>query len=152
MALVRWKDRNLYDPWEGFKTLQDEINQLFDVDRVPTSRGLFDRTMSPAIDVIEGAEDISVHCEVPGITLDELDVSIASNVLTIKGNKNKEGKGDDPRYYTRETWSGQFQRTISLPKDVDSEKIEAELRNGILMVTLPKREEAKQKRIAVKVK
>ena len=73
MAIVRWKNRDIYDPWEDLKSLQDEINDLFDVDRFPSKTGLFDRSFSPAIDVIENEHDFAVICEIPGLDQNDID-------------------------------------------------------------------------------
>ena len=151
MAIVRWKNKNLMNPWDEFKALQDEINSLFDTDRVPSNTGLYDRNVSPSIDIIESEHEFTVLAELPGLEEKEIDVSITSNVLTIKGNKTGEAEDKQRKYYKKESWSGSFQRTLSLPEAVDSEKISAKLSDGILTISLPKREEAKPKQIAVKV-
>jgi len=91
-------------------------------------------------------------CELPGIDLKDINVSITSNVLTIKGVKKVEKEEKKEKYYRKESRSGSFQRTLSLPTAVDAEKIAAELKNGILTITLPKREEEKPKQITVNLK
>ena len=151
MALVKWKNRNLYDPWAEMRTLQSEINDLFRNDRLPTTTGLFDRSVTPAIDFIEGENEFTVTCELPGLEEKDIDVSIASNVLTLKGRKNTENENKNGKYYKKETWTGSFQRTLALPQTVDSEKIGAQLKNGILRIVLPKKEESKPKQITVEI-
>ena len=81
-----------------------------------------------------------------------LDISLAANVLTIKGVKGDEKDLENRKIYRRETWGGGFQRTLSLPDTIDPEKVDAELKNGILTLVIPKKEEVKPKQIAVKVK
>lgn len=152
MALVRWKNKDLYDPWANLKSIQNEINDLFDIDRPPTTTGLFDRSVSPDIDVIEGEQNFTVFCELPGLDPKDVDVSVASNVITIKGEKKGEKEEKQGRFFKKESWSGAFQRTLPLPSSVDVEKIEATLKDGILTVTLPKKEEAKPKQITVNAK
>jgi len=152
MAIVRWKDRHPYDPWADFRSLQEDINDLFDTDRFPSTRGLFDRSVSPAIDVVDGENEFILSCEIPGMNEKDIDVSIVSNVLTIKGQKKDEHEEKKGKYYRKESWSGSFQRTLSLPTSVDASKINAQLKDGILTVTLPKREESKPKQITVNVK
>jgi HSP20 family protein len=157
MALIRWRNKDLDYPWERndawteLKQLQDEINDLFEIDRFSGTPGLFDRSVSLPIDVMETANDIIVTCELPGLDEKDIDVSIASNVLTIKGNKKDEREEKNNKYYRRESWSGSFQRTLSLPTSVNAEKINAELNNGILKVVLPKKEEVKPKQISVNI-
>ena len=152
MAIIRWKDRDLTDPWSDFKRLQNEINNLFDFDHLPSSTGLFDRSFSPAIDVVEGSNDYTVTCELPGLDQKDVDVSIASNVLTIKGQKKDEHEEKKGKFFGKESWSGSFQRTLPLPMSVAGDKVQAELKDGILKIVLPKKEEAKPKQIAVNIK
>ena len=147
MDLVRW-GQDFVDPVRGLDRLQREINQLFDFPRFPGNRGLFDRMVSPAIDLVETADGFVVQADLPGIKLEDIDISIASNVLTIKGEKKPQKESG--RVYRKETWEGSFQRTISLPTTVDPDRIEASFRDGILEVAIPKKEEARPKRIAVK--
>jgi len=88
-------------------------------------RGLFDRTISPAIDVVEHPDRFTVECDLPGIEQKDIDISIATGVLTIKGEKKGEKVSEKAKVYRKETWEGSFQRTISLPATVDSDKVEA---------------------------
>jgi len=152
MALVKWRNKDPYDPWTDLRSLQEEINDLFDIDRLPSITGLFDRKDSPSIDIIEGETEFTVTCELPGMEQKDLDISITSNVLTIKGEKRNEKEAKNGKYFKKEIWSGSFQRTLSLPSSVDSEKVNAQLKDGILTVALPKKEEAKPKQITVNVK
>jgi HSP20 family protein len=151
MAIVRWKNNDLYDPWETMRNLQDEINHFFDMDRLPAGSGLFDRTNSPPIDVLESGNEFLINCEVPGLEKEDIELSVASQVLTIKGQKKIDTEDREKKYYRRETFSGSFQRTISLPASADPEGIQAELKDGILSVKLPKKKEAIPKQITVKV-
>jgi len=152
MELMKRNNNNYADPWNSLMRLQNQINALFDGDLFPASDGLFDRTFSPAIDVVENPEEYVVTCELPGLTEKDIEVQVANNVLTIKGEKKEEKADDDKKWYRKESWYGSFQRTIPMPSGINSEKITAELENGILRLTLPKLEEAKQKQISVKVK
>lgn len=151
MAIVKWKNRNLYDPWSEMRSLQNEINELFRNDRLPGTSGLFDRNVTPAIDFIEGENEFTVICELPGLEEKDLEVSIASNVLTLKGTKNTEKEQNKGKYYKKESWTGSFQRTLALPHTVDSEKISAQLKNGVLRIVLSKKEELKPKQITVEI-
>ncbi len=151
MAIVKWKNRDVYDPWKQFKSLQDEINDLFDFNRTTPSTGLFDRSFSPALDVIEGENSFTLRCELPGLSEKDVDVSVASGVLTIRGEKKDEKETKKEKYYKKESWTGSFQRTLSVPASVDPTGISATMKDGILTVDLPKKEEAKMKSIQVKV-
>ena len=138
MAIVKWKNRDLNDPWKQFKSLQDEINDLFDFNRTSPSTGLFDRKLSPAMDVVEEENGFKLKCELPGLSEKDVDVSIASNVLTIRGEKKDISETKKEKYYKKEIWSGSFQRTLSLPPSVDAEEISAKMSDGILTVELPR--------------
>jgi HSP20 family protein len=151
MNIIR-RPADVYDPFRELRKLQNDINDLFTFDRFPGTEGLFDRNFSPALDVTENANDYTVRAEVPGLEEKDIDVSIASNVLTIRGEKKGEKEAKDAKFFRKETWSGSFQRTLPLPVPVDAAHIQAELKDGILTVVLPKREEAKPKQISVNVK
>jgi len=152
MALVRWRDREL-EPVDTFHWLQEQINDLFaDFPRWPTTRGLFERTISPAVDVIEGPDRYTVECELPGMDQKDIDVSIAGGVLTVKGEKKGQQESKGGKVYRKESWEGSFQRTLSLPQNVDSGKVEASYKHGVLQIVLPKSESARAKRIPLKTK
>lgn len=152
MDLIKRNTNYLPNSWNSLRSLQKEINDLFDNDFFPASDGLFDRSYSPAIDVVEGNDSYVVSCELPGLTESDIDVQVADNVLTIKGEKKSDSEENSERWYKKETWCGSFQRTLPMPSGIDGEKISGELENGILRLTLPKKEEAKPKQISVKVK
>ena len=149
MDLVRWNDRNV-EPVDAFDWLQREINELFDFPRFPETAGLFDRRMTPAVDVIEHPDRYVVTCDLPGMKEEDIEVTVASGLLTIKGEKRAEEEKEDTKVYRKETWEGSFQRTLTLPEGVNADKVDAEYKDGVLRITLPKREEAKTKRIPLK--
>lgn len=151
MAITKWKRDEKSDPWNDFRSLQKEINDLFDLDHSPSSTGLFDRSVSPPMDVVEKEHEFDITFELPGLEQEDVEISVAANVLTIKGEKKEEKEAGDGKYYRKESWSGSFQRTLSLPATADSEKIDAQLKNGVLNITIPVKPEAKPKQIAVKV-
>lgn len=152
MDLMKRTERNIPDAWNNLRSLQKEINTLFDDDFFPASAELFDRTYSPAVDVVENPENYLVTCELPGLTDLDINVQVVDNVLTIKGEKKDSLEDSEKRWYKRETWYGSFQRTIPMLTGIDPDKIQGELENGVLRLTLPKREEVKPRQIAVKVK
>ena len=152
MDLMKRNTHYLPSSWNSLRSLQKEINALFDDDFFPASTGLFDRNYSPAVDVAENPSEYVVTCELPGLSESDLDVQVAENVLTIKGEKKDSSENQTDRWYKKESWFGSFQRTIPMPSGVDGEKIQAELESGILRVTLPKKEDAKAKQISIKVK
>ena len=151
MALIRWRDRDL-EPAGTFDWLQQQINDLFDFPRSPEMQGLFDRRVSPAIDVVEHADRFTVECDLPGLDQKDIEISMASGVLTIKGEKKGEKVNEKAKVYRQETWEGSFQRTVALPASVDADKVDASYRNGVLTIELPKSEEARTRKIELKSK
>ena len=143
-------------PFQDFERLRNQINDLFDDDLTYGTTGLFDRSMSPRLDVIETDDALLVACDIPGVEADDIDVDIVNNVLSIRGEKQPVGAGngtqDEVKNYRRETWYGSFQRTVALPDSVDPDNVSAELTNGVLSIRIGKREERKPKRIGIKVK
>ena len=110
----------------------------------------FDGLRLPSLDMIDRDAEIVVRAEIPGIEKKDIDVSIANNVLTIKGQTKSESKEETGDYYRHEISSSSFARSVSLPSDVDESKIVANLKDGILEITLPKHESSKRKTIEVK--
>jgi len=151
MDLIRWGN-GLSDPFMEVETLQDEINRLFDSARVAEPRGLFERTFSPAIDVLESDDGFEVLCDMPGIEIKDVEISIAGSVLTIKGERKAGGSAGNGNVYKTDTKAGRFQRTVQLPLPVDPDKVDAVLKDGVLQIALPKDEELKPRQISVKAK
>jgi HSP20 family protein len=105
----------------------------------------------PALDVYEEKDQIVVKAELPGMTKDDIQISISDNVLTIKGEKKKEEEDTGKDYYRSERVYGAFFRAIPLPAEINPDKVQATFKNGVLEIRLPKSEEAKKKEIKVKV-
>jgi HSP20 family protein len=106
----------------------------------------------PDTDVAESEHEIRVVCELPGMQANEVELSLENNVLTISGEKRevrREGGKEDRYHLTERRW-GRFSRSFVLPREVDSEHIEANFENGVLTVTIPKSERAKPRRIQVR--
>ena len=151
MAIIRWNN-DVWSPTEEMERLQREINDLFSLPEYPSRRGIFDRSISPPMDLIETEDGFVVYCDLPGIDEKQVSVSVTPGVLTIKGERTAEPKGAKTKVYRSETWEGRFQRTLAIPSQVDTGAIDARLVNGLLRIQLPKREEHKPKQIELKVK
>jgi HSP20 family protein len=108
-------------------------------------------TNVPALDVFEEKDELVVKAELPGMEKDNVEVNLTDHTLTIKGEKKKEEEVKEEKYYRSERSYGSFVRTLQLPADVQSDKVKASFKNGVLEVRLPKTEEAKGKEIKVKV-
>jgi HSP20 family protein len=150
MALLRWSRNNLQDSFAEFDRLQEEMGRLFGLVNRSDYSGLFDRSASPPVDVLDESDRVSVACDLPGIDMKDVEVTIANNVLSIKGERR--AAGDKRKVFKDEGWSGAFQRTISLPPTVDPDKVKAELADGVLRIRLDKKPESRPRQIAVAVK
>lgn len=148
MAIVPWVRRNRNE----LGSLRSQMDDLFEgffrgLDR-PLSL-LTERTW-PAIDVAEKDDAVLVRAEVPGCTPEDIEISVYGNTLTLSGEKKEshEDKGDG--YYHMESTYGSFRRDIPMPAEVDPDKIEAVVKDGVLSVTLPKAEKSKAVKVKVK--
>jgi HSP20 family protein len=130
-------------------SLFDNFFRGFDMEPFESRFGAF----SPKVDVTENDKEIKVSAELPGMDEKDIDISLNRDTLTIRGEKKeeKEQKGKD--YYRMERSYGSFNRTIQLPIEVETDKIEAQLKRGVLTVTLPKSARAVEetKKVPVKV-
>lgn len=104
----------------------------------------------PQVDIIDHDHEVEIRAALPGVKKEDLDVSISDQRITIKTSSKQEKKEEKENYYRREISSGEFQRTLTLPADVDADKADAKFEDGILNVTIPKLEQSKRKSIEVK--
>lgn len=102
----------------------------------------------PKVDIIDHDNEIEVHAALPGVKKEDLDISVNNQTLTIH-TKSKEEKKEEGKYYRREITCGEYQRSLSLPDNVDGENAKASFKDGILTVTLPKTEKSKRKTIEI---
>lgn len=131
-------------------SLQNEMNRM--VDRVFGEGDLAETGIwLPPLDLSETNDKIMVKVEIPGIDPKEIDISIQENTLFMKGEKKEEKEEKGKNYYRVERQYGSFSRSIVLPAIVDTDKVTAECKNGVLEITLQKKEEVKPKQISVKV-
>ncbi len=138
----------------AISSLQSEMNRM--LDRFFRGVDLFESGEDaglwiPPVDLAETAEKITIKTEIPGIDPKEVDISIQENVLLIKGEKKAEKEEKGKNYYRMERRCGSFSRSIDLPASVDTNNVTAECKNGVLEITLQKKEEIKPKQIQVKV-
>lgn len=106
----------------------------------------------PSVDISETKDKLMVRAELPGMDAEDINVTISGDILTIKGEKKQEKEREDEHYYCSESYSGSFQRTIRLPVNIKTDKVDATFEKGILQIALPKTEEAKKKEVKIKVK
>jgi HSP20 family protein len=149
MNAIRRRNQG-YSPLAEFDRLRNEMNRLFEDDWLGNAGGNGRRFSVPAVDVREHENDILVQAELPGVDMEDIDVSVSSNVLTIKGEKKSEDEKKEEGYYYRESWSGAFQRSVTLPDTVDPDKVDAKMKDGVLRLSFPKKEEVKPRQISIK--
>ncbi len=140
-----------YDPFRELKSLQDEMNRLF-MSSVPRGFGEEDLATggwSPRVDIFESESELVLEAELPGMQRDDFEVSIENNVITLRGERKFEKKDESDNYHRVERAYGSFTRSFSLPRSVSAEGTTADFKNGVLRVTLPKKEEAKARKIEI---
>jgi HSP20 family protein len=151
MELAKWESPAPKDLWDAFENFRGEMGKSLDLWSLPDVAGIFDRTTAPAVDVMETGEEYLVFADLPGVERKELEVNVTGSLLTIKGKKSGEGGSDRRKVFRKETWAGEFSRTLDLPSDIDADKVLAELKDGVLSLRIPKKEESRTRTISVKV-
>ena len=145
MSIVR------YDPFRDLRSLQDEVNRLFstNLSRVFGDEGIARGAWNPTVDIYENKDQIVIEAELPGMDREDFDLSFENNIITLRGERRFEKKDESDNYHRVERSYGSFTRSFTLPQTVSGDGIGAEYRNGVLRVTLPKREEVKARRIEI---
>lgn len=137
------------EPWRPFRemvSLRDAMDRLFEDSVITPKTG---SSMMPKIDIRDKKDAVIVRAELPGVAEEDIDVEISENVMTISGERKEEKEKEEEGYYYKESHSGAFSRSFSLPSDVKGEKASADMKNGVLVVTIPKLEPKKATKIKV---
>jgi HSP20 family protein len=141
----------LEQPFRGATTLQEQINRVFgDVVRRNGEESNL-TPWAPAVDIYETENELVVKADLPDVNPQDLDIRVENNILTIRGERKFATKVKEDNYLRIERAYGSFSRSFSLANSVKSEAIKAEYHDGVLTLSLPKREEAKPKQIKVNV-
>lgn len=154
MALTKYVprqgERSPLSPWD----LDRGIRQMFDGFlgfpkdwEFPLKGG----ELYPKADISETPQEYVVRAEVPGLKKEDTKISIQHNVLTLSGEKKSEAKHEDKKYHRVESYYGSFQRSFVLPDAIQADKVSASFKEGVLTVTIPKAEEAREKTVEIKV-
>jgi HSP20 family protein len=146
--------------WRGDvpRTLNDLFTTRRDIDRVFDQffgkAGTMTGPWMPMVDIRETKDAIEVVAELPGMRPEEVEVSVENNILSISGEKKQElaESGDGADYHLIERRCGRFERSFTLPRTVDADKIAARVEHGLLTITLPKAEAAKPRRVEIRTK
>lgn len=137
-----WQNVGRRSLWREFDRLQREMNRIMD-NYTPSTAAAF-----PALNVWAGEERVLVTAELPGVDPDGLDISIVGDTLTLSGERPLEQE-NNVKYHRRERWHGNFSRTMQMPFRIDAQNVEANFRNGVLEIYLPRAEEDRPRRISV---
>ena len=141
----------LEQPFHGATTLQEQVNRMF-VEGVGHAGEESNLTpWAPAVDIYETENELVVKADLPDVNPQNLDIRVENNILTIRGERKFESKVNEDNYLRIERAYGSFSRSFSLANSVKTEAIKADYQNGVLTLSLPKREEAKPKQIKVTV-
>jgi len=132
--------------------MRNRLNRLFSQDEFwsyDTQAGAMEWV--PAVDIIEGEREITIKAELPGVEPKDVSISLANNVLTLKGHRESEKEVRKENYYRMERATGAFARAFTIPVSIDSDAVTADFKNGLLTITLPKKESSKGRAIEVNV-
>jgi HSP20 family protein len=156
MAMERWRPFGTVDRWEPFRNLVDiqgEMNRLFDTfaGRPQAGTGVAGRPWLPSVDMHETKDEVVLRVELPGVSEKDVAVSITGDLLTIRGERRWDDQAKDHKLLHVERVYGQFERMIQLPMAVQSDKVKATYRDGVLEIKLPKAEELKPREIKIDV-
>lgn len=158
MSLLElWNKKNLPSRQQEnpFFNLQREMNSVFDnffkgFDVAPW--GELEKSFNPTVDVTETEEAYTIKAELAGLDEKDIELSIDENCVTLKGEKKQEKEEKKKNYYLKESSHGSFYRSFPIPSDVDSEKIVADFKKGVLNITLPKTEKSKKAMKKIQIK
>ena len=146
MNLVKW------NPWRDMPAMPDRLNRFFDdpffsIGRMAEDSGL--GMWNPAVDLYEKDDHFMIKAELPGVDKNDINIDLKDRLLTLSGERTHDKEVNEENYYRRERSYGKFQRSFTLPADVDSDKIEAEFKDGVLQIKVPKPEEKKAKKVTI---
>ena len=139
-----------FEPFRGVSSIQNQINRLFNEAFDRSEEGSL-TPWAPAVDIFETEQELVVKADLPDVKPEDLDIRVENNVLTIRGERKFEKKVSEDKYLRVERAYGSFSRSFSLASTVNTEAIKADYKDGVLTLTIPKREEAKPKQIKVQV-
>ncbi len=153
--LIPWKRRNpesgsVTGPWVFRRGFDDLIGRVFGEEPF-LWHGKFGRIFTPAVDISENDNEITVTAEIPGIEKNDLEVSVSGDTLTIKGEKKAEHEEKSENFHRLERSHGSFARSFSLPCEIQQDRVDRSFKNGVLTLKLPKTEECKSRSVKIPV-
>jgi HSP20 family protein len=143
-------NRRSLEPMDSLRRLNHVLDEAFTSWPLHADHGTITSAWVPAVDVFEDKESVKIVAELPGVTPENVKLSIENNVLTIRGEKKQEAEENSDRVRRYERTFGSFERAFALPNSIDAEKIDAGYADGVLTVTIPKAEKARPREIPVR--
>jgi len=147
MAIIK------FNPYREFNMLQDEMNRLFNsFARGSDLQTLAEGTWAPVVDIYENKDEIMIDAEIPGVSQEDIQVSITNNILTIKGEKKQHKEVKEENFHRVERSYGMFSRSFSLPASVKSDMVKATFKDGVLRISIQKQDEVQTNNFPIEVK
>ena len=141
----------LWEPFRELVTMWDDMDRLFET-FFGKQMQTMDEFWRPAIDIEESNGNLMVRAEIPGMTKEDINVSVKEDMLKISGERKQQNETKEKTFHRIESSYGKFERIIRLPAEVDADKVKASYKDGVLNITLPKPESMKPKQIDVEIK
>ncbi|MBI2934881.1 MAG: Hsp20/alpha crystallin family protein [Chloroflexi bacterium] len=157
MAIEVWRPRTV-TPFRLLDEMEQEMEQMMSPSMISPLRRLWRRwpgdgmALAPDIDLYDREDKFLMRMDLPGVKKEDIDISMVGDTITVKGERKRETEIKDEEYRRSEVCYGAFSRSVTLPGSVDASKIEANLREGVLEVVMPKTEAAKPSKIQIKAK
>ena len=145
MAIQKW------DPLKELANLKTQMDRILESVLGDEGEEMKRGSWVPPVDIYETPDEIVIQAEVPGVKQEDLSIKVEDDTLIISGEKKFDREVEKENYHRAERIYGAFQRSFILPKTVDKEKIKASLKNGVLTIRLPKKEEVKPKEISIEI-
>jgi HSP20 family protein len=146
MAMIRWLgESDVFSQLDGMRRDMDRLMSAFR----PWSGSAYRSGVYPQMNVYDDGESFIVRAEVPGVDPKDIDLTVTGDTLTIQGERRLEEVPEGASYHRRERSSGQFRRSLTLPDQVDSSKVAATCKHGILQILLPRAEQARQRKVKI---
>ncbi len=139
-----------FEPFKEFETLTDRVQRIFD--ELPTFPFNLVDSFSPRIDISEDDKHIYIDAEIPGVNKKDLKITLQDNILTIQGEKKREEEKKEKNFFRSERLYGTFQRSFTLPVEVDTDHVDAKFKDGMLHIKLNKIETKKSKEKLIELK
>ena len=132
------------DPFHGLRVFEDAVTRMMSEPRTS-------RPWSPAVDILETEEAVTVKADLPDVKTEDIDIRVENGTMTLRGSRKFEKDDKVKGYHRIERSYGDFVRSFALPPTVETDKVAAEYKNGVLTITLPKKETAKPRQVKVEI-